>query len=279
MASISEVELAQHAENIRTALGASVQNAIVAGLELEEAKSKIPHGQWGNWLHKELGMNPRTARRFIRSAIRVKKYLPSGDVGKLLGSKSALYRLSEKNVPEEAMEQAVETMQGGTYLTMNLAEGIIRAIEDAGQTAKYLDVVNDRVGAVATFHKVDPEVIPALSRIQREMPDTFDEIEASGCVYDVEGEPIPLEDANKRDVEDYVAHSRFETKMRKNAGNPTTHVMLGFNLDDVFSSGHTPGAHITLFTVDEDGVKTKIPGKVWVGLGEDFIYKDSEWKK
>jgi hypothetical protein len=103
---------------------------------------------------------------------------------------------------------------------MNIAEGIIKAVEDAGKTAKYLDLVSDRVANISTFHRVDPDIIPALTRIEKQLPEVFDEIEAAGCVYDAEGDPVPLAEANKRDVVDYIEHTRFETKMRKRAETP-----------------------------------------------------------
>jgi len=274
MAGTFEIELLQHADKIRNALGASVQNAIVAGLELDKAKSKIPHGEWEKWLHKELGMNPRTARRFIRSSKKIQEYISDADVGNLLGSKSALYMLSEKNVPEEAMEQAVETMKGGTYLTMNLAEGIIQAIENAGKTARYLDLVSDRVGAMATFHKVDPEVIPALSRLERQMPDVFDEVEASGCIYDTDGGAIPLEDVNKRDIIDYVEHNRFESKMQKHAGKPPAFFQTGFKLLEI----HKDHAYVQLFTINGDGVIKDLAGKIYVKLEDRVVLEGVEWR-
>ena len=274
MAGANQIELVQHAEKIRAALGASVQNAIIAGLELSEAKSKIPHGEWGDWLRLELGMNPRTARRFIRSSKKIQEYVADADVGNLLGSKSALYKLAEKNVPPEAMEQAVETMRGGTYLTMGLAEGIIRAVEDAGQTARYLDLVSDRVANISTFHGVDPEVIPALSRLERQMPEIFDEVEASGCIYDTDGEAIPLEDANKRDIIDYVEHNRFESKMQKRVGKPLAFFQTGFKLLEI----HDGYAYVQLFTVDGDGVIKDLVGKIHVKLEDRVVLEGVEWR-
>jgi hypothetical protein len=68
-------ELSGLAQRIKTAhaavLEASkgvVQKAIAAGSALREAKSKLPHGQWLDWLKENCGLSGRTAHRYMQLA-------------------------------------------------------------------------------------------------------------------------------------------------------------------------------------------------------------------
>jgi len=56
-----EIRTLQH-----QAQGIILNYAIEIGRRLEEAKSMLPHGEWGNWLKKELDYSQSTAQNFMR---------------------------------------------------------------------------------------------------------------------------------------------------------------------------------------------------------------------
>ena len=46
--------------------GESIDNALRAGLALNEAKKRLGHGKWLPWLSENVGISERTARRYMR---------------------------------------------------------------------------------------------------------------------------------------------------------------------------------------------------------------------
>jgi phage-related minor tail protein len=56
-----EIRTLQH-----QAQGIILSYAIEIGRRLEEAKAMLPHGEWGNWLKKELDYSQSTAQNFMR---------------------------------------------------------------------------------------------------------------------------------------------------------------------------------------------------------------------
>ena len=56
-----EIHTLQH-----QAQGIILNYAIEIGRRLEEAKAMLPHGEWGNWLKKELDFSQSTAQNFMR---------------------------------------------------------------------------------------------------------------------------------------------------------------------------------------------------------------------
>ena len=75
------------------------------GKELTEAKQRLPHGQFGDWLAVEFEMSDRSARRFMRI------YEGWGDNPEAISllSDRALYLLADPDTPEEAKQEAINT--------------------------------------------------------------------------------------------------------------------------------------------------------------------------
>ncbi|RIK38011.1 MAG: hypothetical protein DCC55_22490 [Chloroflexi bacterium] len=75
------------------------------GRELTEAKQRLPHGQFGDWLAVEFEMSDRSARRYMRI------YEGWGDNPEAISllSDKALYLLADPDTPEEAKQEAIET--------------------------------------------------------------------------------------------------------------------------------------------------------------------------
>lgn len=58
------------AEDIRQCLKKTAENFIEIGNLLLEAKSKVPHGEWGNWLKENISFSHQTANKFMQVADR-----------------------------------------------------------------------------------------------------------------------------------------------------------------------------------------------------------------
>ena len=62
---VVESELKQLADSIRQRM---VRSIVETGRDLQKAKAKLPHGQFGNWLKTEFDMSPKTAENYMRAA-------------------------------------------------------------------------------------------------------------------------------------------------------------------------------------------------------------------
>ena len=58
------------AEDIRQCLKRTAQNFIEIGNLLLEAKQKVSHGEWGNWLKNNVSFSRQTAHKFMQVALR-----------------------------------------------------------------------------------------------------------------------------------------------------------------------------------------------------------------
>lgn len=77
------------------------------GKELTDAKAKLEHGQFGDWLSVEFGMSDRSAQRFMSV---YETYGAKSDTVSLLND-SALYLLSGPSVPEAARQEVEQQAQ------------------------------------------------------------------------------------------------------------------------------------------------------------------------
>lgn len=77
------------------------------GKELTDAKAKLEHGQFGDWLSVEFGMSERSAQRFMSV---YETYGAKSDTVSLLND-SALYLLSGPSVPEAARQEVEQQAQ------------------------------------------------------------------------------------------------------------------------------------------------------------------------
>ena len=116
----------------------AVSAAIDAGLLLSQAKTRLPHGGWGEWLER-VGVRPRTASGWMRLAamdVTVEEVIARGGIQPTLrgGTKSA----SDADLPERSQ------------LEKDLAE----AEREIGQTKRaYYDALNARHRALRALAK------------------------------------------------------------------------------------------------------------------------------
>lgn len=94
------------------------------GKELTEAKQRLPHGQFGDWLSVEFDMSDRSARHFMQV---YQVYGSKSETVSVLND-SALYLLSAPSVTEEAREQAEDEAKAtGRSPTKARVQAIIAA--------------------------------------------------------------------------------------------------------------------------------------------------------
>src|SRR5262249_17162540 len=117
-------DVRRSAVEIKTLRGATEEhirkaqnNMIEIGRELTEAKSKIPHGHWQDWLEQEFRWSQAQAQRLMTVYERFgqKRQIAGFDLGSI--DLSGLYRLSAAGTEESAIDEAVERVTQGERLT------------------------------------------------------------------------------------------------------------------------------------------------------------------
>jgi hypothetical protein len=93
------------ARRIKTS-GLRIRNDMIhIGRELTEAKARLPHGEFSNWLSTEFDMSDRSARRFMQIYT---EFSDQPEAFSLLSGR-ALGVLADPDVPQEARDEAIET--------------------------------------------------------------------------------------------------------------------------------------------------------------------------
>jgi hypothetical protein len=91
------------ASRVRDRIRRAAEWIVEIGIELNDAKNLLPHGSFGDWLQSEFEWSERTAQRYMRIANRFDEKRHTVGFGS-----SALYALSSPDVPEEAIDEAIE---------------------------------------------------------------------------------------------------------------------------------------------------------------------------
>ena len=112
--------LREKTTGIKQLVRRSGQDIINIGQSLIDVKGKLEHGQFYLWLETEIGLNYRTANRFMSVAERFKsEQLLDLDI-----LPSALYELSAPSVPETATEEALSRAKRGEKINVSTAKQI-----------------------------------------------------------------------------------------------------------------------------------------------------------
>jgi hypothetical protein len=205
--------LEKMAGEIRANLGQAAYNTYLAGLGLRKVRAEVEHGAFGAWVERSFPFSRKTAYQFISVSEFLDDRVPRDIIPKLTASTSVIDTLTRNDLPEDIRSDMTTRLIEGKRLTVDMIKGAAESAARSERRTEYLADVDGRVAALAERVDLDPEVIPVLDEILHREPDTFDEIEASGCIEDAAGEPIPLDEANKRDVRSFIDHTRFERRM------------------------------------------------------------------
>ena len=106
--------LAEHAEVIRAAGRATIENVLEIGHHLTDAKKICGHGNWLPWLKREFSWTEMTATRFMNV------YALQGRSNKLLDLDlpvSSLYLLAAPSTPEAARQEVLQRAAEGEKIT------------------------------------------------------------------------------------------------------------------------------------------------------------------
>ena len=124
--------LREKTTGIKRLVRRSGQDIINIGQSLIDVKGKLEHGQFYLWLETEIGLNYRTANRFMSVAERFKsEQLLDLDI-----LPSALYELSAPSVPETATKEALNRAKQGEKINVSTAKQIKNKHSAANDTVR-----------------------------------------------------------------------------------------------------------------------------------------------
>ena len=108
-------DLAEHAAEIRRLGQHVIADIIEIGRHLTEAKAKVGHGHFGQWLLQEFNWTDRTARRFMNVYAMA---LDNGhSVSDLNLPMRSLYLLAAPSTPKEAVTEILDRAEAGEPLS------------------------------------------------------------------------------------------------------------------------------------------------------------------
>jgi len=207
-----ELWLDEVAGRVQHHLGSAAYEIYQAGYWLAEARDRLnTQAAFVKWVDEKFSFSRGTAERYIRVTKMLDDLIPKENIPKLVAGKSVLYGLASSVTPGPVRDEMLAKLEQGQRVTLGMvkaaASGAIRA---EGQRAAVLETGSERIELLNNDLDMDPEVISMLGVLESSKPEVFEEIYASGCVWDAQGESIPLESANSRDVQAYIDHNRFE---------------------------------------------------------------------
>ena len=110
----------QKTGEIKSLIRLSTQTIVEIGCKLIEVKTRLKHGQFGDWLKLEFDWSEPTAQRFMRVARKFK----SVKLTDLPIVPSALYLLAANSIPEEARSEAIQRAATGESINYQKAKEI-----------------------------------------------------------------------------------------------------------------------------------------------------------
>ena len=116
----------------------AVSAALEAGPLLTEAKGRLEHGQWGDWLHR-VGLAPRTASMWMKLVsldITADEIIQRGGIAKTVQGKSATIADSpDSNLGRELAEAeaAISASKREYYDALSRRNRALRAISKGGK--------------------------------------------------------------------------------------------------------------------------------------------------
>jgi hypothetical protein len=104
------------------------EDIIATGLELIEAKGKLRHGKFKQWLRDEFAWTDRTARRYMTVA---QVFGRKTDIVSVLPAQT-LYRLAAPTTPQEVRDELLARVEAGERITR---EVVLETLRRPGRAA------------------------------------------------------------------------------------------------------------------------------------------------
>jgi hypothetical protein len=122
------------AVKIKFHAAAAGSHVATAGGQLIEAKHRLPHGQWGDWLRVEFDLGERTAQQWMRVHEMAVSLELDPDVLDELGL-SALYLLAQRSTSDAIRDAAFSAVLDGQKVTHKMVMELIGMAEGKAKPA------------------------------------------------------------------------------------------------------------------------------------------------
>jgi hypothetical protein len=167
-------ELKESANRIRKLRRHETATIIAIGKELIEAKERLDHGQFYQWLGVEVGIAPNTGWRYMRVAQLAEKSSTVEDF-----SPTALYELGAPSTPDEVREAILEPAEAGDVASAGEIRSAIRQVKAGGPRRHHH--LDDREAALSEaaallIEHVDESERERLARLGGIIGGTFEEV-------------------------------------------------------------------------------------------------------
>lgn len=125
-------EVRRSAMSIKFRLKRAAEDILIIGQELKNTKSRLLYGQYTQWLDIEFGLSIRMAQRFVNVLERLGS---RNDIMSFLPP-TALYMLSAKSTPDEAIEEVEKRIQNGHRIGVSQVQAVIREVKKRVNTVE-----------------------------------------------------------------------------------------------------------------------------------------------
>ena len=133
----------------------ALENIVGFGKVLIQVQDLISHGDFGNWLKEEFSLSHQTAYNFINIA---KRFGEEIEVIKALPiSLTALYKLSEPNIPNVIVEHALEKAKSGKRVKVSEIQELKNQLkEKVAENSLFEDEIRELIEEQKDFQtKID----------------------------------------------------------------------------------------------------------------------------
>jgi CheY-like chemotaxis protein len=150
----------QKTREIKSSIEKSTQTIVEIGCKLIEVKSRLKHGQFGDWLKLEFDWSEPTAQRFMRVARKFK----SVNLTDLSIAPSALYLLAAASIPELARTEAINRAVNGESIDYKKAKLIKDKYTQIDSQQKTIDTQAKRENDRKDIRITKTSILPQQSK-------------------------------------------------------------------------------------------------------------------
>lgn len=175
----------------RAAVDEGKRSCILIGKLLEEAKSLVPHGEWGAWLKDNVDYSESTAQNLMRcyrefgdEQIDFFSGVSDADFFSILTQSQMLELLAlPKDQRREFVEAHREEIEDGSLSTRQMRDEIDRLKREAAEKDKEIEAANGKIESLTTEldeerKRPAPEPLEKVVVTNRPSPEQIDKIRA-----------------------------------------------------------------------------------------------------
>lgn len=113
------------AETIREQIKRGIETVVAIGSALREAQGQLGHGRWLPWLEAEVGMDARTAQRYIADAEYVKIYVNGKSDTLSHLETTTVHLLAASSTPEGVKSEVARRLVEGEKIPNDLVKRMV----------------------------------------------------------------------------------------------------------------------------------------------------------